>query len=197
MKRYKQVLVLIVFCGLTLPVQARQRGGGGRGAVGEGAAAQNNPPAETYFLRERVSHYYSMLSPAWWTNTALVTRLGITQDQKARIERTFENHRPKLESAKATLEKEEAQLAQLLNAEPFDRNAALTQAFRVTQARSDMERENTLMTVEMREHLTRAQWTQLPQPSISLSYAVKELDRRVRSDQESTGGGGRGARGQQ
>ncbi|HET9218207.1 MAG TPA: periplasmic heavy metal sensor [Terriglobia bacterium] len=193
----KQLLVVIVFCGLNLPAHAQQRSGGGRGPVGEGAAAQTNPPGETYFLRERLNHYSSLVAPAWWTNTPLVTRLGITPDQKARIERTFENHRPRLESARATLEKEEAQLAQLMNVEPFDRNAALTQAFRVVQARSEMERENTLMAVEMREHLTRAQWAQLPQPSVSLSYAAKELGRRVRTQEATTGGGGRGARGQQ
>jgi len=196
MSLYKQMLVVTVFCGLNLPVQAQQRSGGGRGPVGDGAAAQSTPPGETYFLRERLSHYYSMVAPAWWTNTVLVTRLGITPDQKARIERTFENHRLKLETARATLEKEEAQLGQLLNAESFDRNAALTQGFRVVQARSEMERENTLMAVEMREHLTRAQWAQLPQPSLSLSYTLNELNRRVRT-QEPTAGGGRGARGQQ
>ena len=196
MNSYKQLLVFIVFCTLTLPALAQQRSGGGRGPVGDGPAAQNNPPGETYFLRDRLNYYNSLIAPAWWTNTTLVTRLGITPDQKARIERTFENHRPKLETARATLEKEEAQLGQLLNAESFDRNAALTQAFRVVQARSEMERENTLMAVEMREHLTLAQWAQLPQPSLSLSYTRNELNRRVRS-QEPTVDGGRGPRGQQ
>ena len=195
MNSYKPLLVLIVFCTLALPALAQQRSGGGRGPVGDDPAAQNNP-REAYFLLDRLNSYSSLIAPAWWTNTTLVTRLGITPDQKARIERTFENHRPKLETARASLEKEEAQLGQLLNAESFDRNAALTQAFRVVQARSEMERENTLMAVEMREHLTLAQWAQLPQPSLSLSYTLNELNRRVRI-QEPTAGGGRGPRGQQ
>jgi Spy/CpxP family protein refolding chaperone len=112
---------------------------------------------------------------AWWTNTALMTRLGFTDDQKAKIERTFATHRPTLELNRATLEKEEAQLARLMEAEPFDRNAALSQTYRVIQARSDMERSNALMTLEMREYLTRAQWMQLPKPSVSLSYVVRKM----------------------
>src|SRR3972149_11242999 len=35
---------------------------------------------------------------AWWTNPAMIARLGLTDDQKARIERSFENHRSRLQS---------------------------------------------------------------------------------------------------
>ena|SRR5688572_30450039 len=180
MRYQKHALVLLCMFVLALPAHARQRGGGGRGA---GAPGQDN--LQLIELMDRLTRS-GTTSSAWWTNTALVTRLGITDDQKARIERTFENHRPRLETARATLEKEEAQLAQLLDAESFDSNAALTQAFRVVQSRSEMERENTIMTVEMRRHLTRAQWIQLPQPSLGLT-----IQRSV------VGGGGRGTRGQQ
>jgi hypothetical protein len=105
---------------------------------------------------------------AWWTNTALVTRLGITDDQKARIERAFENHRQSLTASTELLEKEEAQLGRLLEADPLDRNAVHSQIDRVVQARSEMERTNAAMTLEMREQLTREQWTQLQasQPNI-------------------------------
>jgi carboxylesterase type B len=195
MKLYKR-FVLIALCGLALPAYAQQRSGGGRGAVDQATVPQNNPRAEQLLVLSDRLNRVAALSPAWWTNTALITRLGITDDQKARIERTFESHRLKLETAKAALEKEETQLGQLLNAETFDRNAALTQAFRVIQARSEMERENTLMTVEMREHLTQAQWIQLPQPSLSLSYFVNEGGRAGRR-LEIIGEGGRGQRGQQ
>jgi TonB family protein len=104
------------------------------------------------------------LNGAWWTNTALVARLGLTDEQKAKIERAYENHRQRIASSTAQLEKEEAQLARLLEAEQVDRNAVLGQIDRVTQARGDMERANSAMTLEMREVLTRAQWMQL-QPS--------------------------------
>jgi Spy/CpxP family protein refolding chaperone len=102
------------------------------------------------------------VSGAWWMNTALMQRLGITDDQKSKIERTFENHRQTIVSTTDQLEKEEAVLARLLDADPVDRNAVLTQIDRVTQARSEMERAAAVMTLEMRGSLTRSQWEQLP-----------------------------------
>src|SRR5262249_3032982 len=98
---------------------------------------------------------------AWWTDTALVQRLGLTDDQKAKIERAFENHRQQIVSATETLEKEEAQLDRLLAAQMVDRNAVLTQIDRVIQARGEVERANSAMPLEMREYLTAAQWLQL------------------------------------
>jgi hypothetical protein len=98
---------------------------------------------------------------AWWTNTALVQQLGLTDDQKAKIEKAYENHRQNIVSSTQLLDKEEAQLGKLLDADSIDRNAVYTQIDRVVHARSEMERENSAMTMEMRESLTRTQWMQL------------------------------------
>jgi len=125
-----------------------QRAGGARGA-------------EPVWINREVTAKKIAVGGAWWTNTALVQRLGLTDDQKAKIERTFENHRQSIVSSTELLEKEEAQLARLLEADPVDRNAVLTQIDRVVQARGEMERVNAGMTMEMREILTRAQWMQL------------------------------------
>jgi Spy/CpxP family protein refolding chaperone len=109
----------------------------------------------------------TQVSGAWWMNAALTQRLGISDDQKEKIERVFENHRQTIVSATDQLEREEALLARLLNAQPVDRNAVLTQIDRVTQARSEMERAGAVMTLEMREYLTRAQWEQLPRTTVT------------------------------
>jgi Spy/CpxP family protein refolding chaperone len=98
---------------------------------------------------------------AWWTNADLVARLGLTEDQKARIERAFQNHRQNLTSWSRELERAEAQLARLLDADVIDRASVTTQIQGVVQARGEMEKVNALMTLDMREVLTRAQWTQL------------------------------------
>jgi hypothetical protein len=68
----------------------------------------------------------------------------------------------KIMSTTDQLEKEEAQLERLLDTEPMDRNAVMTQIDRLIQARGEMERASSAMTLEMREYLTRAQWSQLP-----------------------------------
>jgi len=115
---------------------------GGQRSGGRGASIPNTPAA-------------------WWTDTALMTRLGLTDQQKLRIESSFQAYRLSLTTAKETLEKEEAQLARLLDADSVERSAVLPQVNKVIQARSEMERLNATMTVEMREQLTRAQWAQL------------------------------------
>jgi len=101
---------------------------------------------------------------AWWTNAALVSQLGLSDEQKTKIERAYENHKQTLTANTQALDKEEAQLAKLLAADPIDRNAVLNEIDRVVQARGDLERTNSAMTLEMREALTAAQWGQLQAP---------------------------------
>jgi Spy/CpxP family protein refolding chaperone len=150
-----------------------QRGGGGRGATPGDTAIQQ------YALTVR--NYFATLNGAWWTNTALVQQLGLTDDQKAKIEKAYENHRQAIASSTQLLDKEEAQLAKLLQGDPIDRNAVLTQIDHVVQARGEMERANSAMTLEMRESLTLAQWTQLQSaPQVRFVLPLR-------------GGGGRGA----
>ena len=97
-----------------------------------------------------------------------LTSLNLTADQKTKIEQTFENHRQAILSTTDQLEKDEALLARLLDAEPVDRNAVFTQIDRVIQARSEMERASAVMTLEMRGYLTRAQWEQLPRTNLTI-----------------------------
>lgn len=98
---------------------------------------------------------------AWWTNTTVVTELGLTEDQKTKIGRAFENHSRTIVSNSGQLEKEEMQLARLLEAETIDHTAVSNQTNRVIQSRGEVERETAAMTLEMREQLTRTQWMKL------------------------------------
>ena len=160
MKRYKNLLVLLVVFLMGATAQAQQQRGG-PAQRGADPAALAGAAQELRLAADRRVVRLMVPDTAWWTNTALVARLGLTDVQKSRIESTFEAHRQNLVSSKELLEKEEAQLARLLEAEAIDRSAVFTQINRVTQARGEMERANATMTLEMREQLTRAQWMQL------------------------------------
>jgi Spy/CpxP family protein refolding chaperone len=127
-----------------------QQGGGGRGAAPGGLTIARSP--RTVFVWN---------GGAWWTNANLVSRLGLTDDQKSKIEKAFENRKQNLSDESTQLDKQEAQLAVLLAADPVDHNAVLSQIDHVAQARADLERTNSAMTLEMREVLTAAQWQQL------------------------------------
>jgi len=147
---------------LTLPDgQVLFLGSAGTGAPYDDASILHNEPKA---LRTQVAG-------AWWMNTVLLQRLGITDEQRAKIEKTFDSHRQAIVSTTDLLEKEEAQLARLLDTDPVDRNAVFSQIDRVIQARSEMERANALMTLEMREYLTRTQWEQLPRTNLTISAA--------------------------
>src|SRR5204862_606411 len=116
---------------LTLPDgQTLFLGSSGTGAPYDDASILQNEPRAVRI----------QVAGAWWMNTALMQRLGITDEQRGKIERTFENHRQAILSTTDLLEKEEAQLARLLDTESIDRNAVFTQIDRVIQARSEMER---------------------------------------------------------
>jgi len=131
--------------------QQLQQGGGGRGAAPGGRIITRSPRTGVFVWN----------GGAWWTNADLVTRLGLTDDQKSKIEKAFENHCQNLSDESTQLDKQESQLAVLLAADPVDHNAVLSQIDHVAQARSDLERTNSAMTLEMREVLTAAQWQQL------------------------------------
>src|SRR6187402_2110965 len=47
---------------------------------------------------------------AWWTNATVVTELALSEDQKTRIGRAFENHSRNIVNYSGFLEKEEMQL---------------------------------------------------------------------------------------
>src|SRR6185295_3162959 len=123
MKRNRVVSAVVWICVVASMAQAAQA----QVSPQRGAAAT---PAQT----------------AWWTDAALMTRLGLTDLQRSRIESSFQAYRQNLASAKDTLEKEETQLSKLLGADSVDRAAVQLQVNKVIQARSEMERVNSSMT---------------------------------------------------
>jgi Spy/CpxP family protein refolding chaperone len=137
--------------------QQVQQGGGGRGAA---------PGAATPFGSVQVRQY---LPGAWWTNANLVTQLGLTDDQKTKIEKVYENHKANIAMDSTTVTAQEMKLSELLAVDPVDHNAVLGQIDRVAQARADLERTNSAMTLEMREVLTATQWAKLPSQPIWFS----------------------------
>jgi Spy/CpxP family protein refolding chaperone len=100
---------------------------------------------------------------AWWTNAPVVAQLGLTEDQKKKIEAIAERHRQPLAQNKADLEREETALARMLDAEVLETRVITAQSERVVAARAELDRANSKLTLEMRESLSRSQWAQLQQ----------------------------------
>lgn len=150
------IATLMMFSPDWATAQARGRGGPAT------AVPQEATPSPTRGGRGGPPTSASAPVAAWWTDAALVARLGVTDDQKSRIEAIYGRYRQTLVQNKTDLEREEAVLARMLETEPMEPvNVVSTQIERVVQARGEMERTYSKMTLEMRQILTRTQWIQL------------------------------------
>jgi len=113
-------------------------------------------------LRTNLRNLAVQSNAAWWTDAALVARLGLTAEQKKKVESVFDQYRQSIVQNTTDLAREEAALARLLDTDPLEPAKIISpQIDRVVQARGDLEKTNSRMTLEMRQALTRAQWVQL------------------------------------
>jgi Spy/CpxP family protein refolding chaperone len=94
-------------------------------------------------------------------DAALVERLGLTADQQKRIDAQFQQSRLKLIDLSAGLQKEEAMLEPLLEADRPDEGQVLAQIDRIAQARAELEKANARMLLGFRGVLTLEQWKKL------------------------------------
>ena len=97
----------------------------------------------------------------WWMDPVLVQRLGLTADQQKRIDTLFQQNRLKLIDLSAALQKQEAILEPLLEADKPDEAQVLTQIDRIAQARAELEKANARMLLGFRSVLTLEQWKKL------------------------------------
>lgn len=97
----------------------------------------------------------------WWNNPDLAQKLGITADQKKKMDDIFQQHRLNLIDLNASLQKAEAILDPLLDADQPDEPKILAQIDRVAQARAELEKANARMLLGIRQVLTPDQWKKL------------------------------------
>jgi Spy/CpxP family protein refolding chaperone len=94
-------------------------------------------------------------------NSAVVQRLGLTDEQRKKMEDLFQQNRLKLIDLSASLQKEEAILEPLLAADRLEEGKIVTQIDRIAQARAELEKANARMLVGFRSVLSLEQWSKL------------------------------------
>jgi periplasmic protein CpxP/Spy len=97
----------------------------------------------------------------WWSDPALVARLGLNADQQKKIDGIFQQSRLRLIDLSAALQKEEAILEPLLEADPPEESKILLQIDRIAQARAELEKANARMLLGFRSVLSQDQWKKL------------------------------------
>jgi Spy/CpxP family protein refolding chaperone len=106
----------------------------------------------------------------WWKDSALMQKIGVSDEQVQRIEKIFQDHRLQLIDLHAALEKQEAILEPLIEADQPDEAQVIAQIDKVAQARANLEKSNAQMLLAIRRVLTVDQWKKLRDlPGIALT----------------------------
>jgi Spy/CpxP family protein refolding chaperone len=97
----------------------------------------------------------------WWQNPDIVSKLQLNDGQISQLNQVFYDHKLKLIDYGADMEKQDLKLQSLLDADQPDEGQVSSQVDQVLAARGKLEREFTMMNLNLRKVLTLDQWRQL------------------------------------
>jgi Spy/CpxP family protein refolding chaperone len=88
-------------------------------------------------------------------------KIGVSDEQVMKIEKIFQDHRLQLIDLHAALEKQEAILEPLVEADQPEEAQVIAQIDKVAQARANLEKSDAQMLLAIRRVLTVDQWKKL------------------------------------
>jgi Spy/CpxP family protein refolding chaperone len=97
---------------------------------------------------------------AWW-NSPIVQNLNLTQEQRNEIRSTIRDYRPNLQKLRAEVEIAENELDFEFNQTHLDTRKANDAIERLSNARRDLTRTISQMSLRLRTILTQEQWQEL------------------------------------
>ena len=97
----------------------------------------------------------------WWKNSEVAAEIGLTEAQGNQIEQAFFEHRLKLIDMNADVERNEARLQPLMEADQPDEAKISAQLDQLLAARARLEKANMMMMVSIRKVLSVDQWKKL------------------------------------
>lgn len=100
-------------------------------------------------------------TPMGWWDWPIVKDLNLTEDQTQKIRETVKEYRSKLIDERATAEKAEGELEDLFNEGNVDERKASEAIDRLANARADLTRTMSQMSLRLRSVLTQEQWREL------------------------------------
>jgi Spy/CpxP family protein refolding chaperone len=141
-------ILAILLCPLSMLAQSRS--GSSSGTV----AGVAGPGTRTTFV------YRGELGK-WWQNSDIAKKLQLGDGQIGQLDQTFYDHKLKLIDYGAEMEKQDLKLQALLDADVPNEGQVEAQVDQVLAARGKLEREFTLMNLDLRKVLSLDQWRQL------------------------------------
>jgi Spy/CpxP family protein refolding chaperone len=97
----------------------------------------------------------------WWENQETVQKLQLSDSQVAQLNQVFYDHKLKLIDYGASMAKEDLKLQNLLDADQPNESQVSSQVDQVLAARGKLEREYTMMNLDLRKVISVEQWKQL------------------------------------
>lgn len=97
----------------------------------------------------------------WWQNQDIASKLQLSPSQVSQLDQTFLDHKLKLIDYGADTEKQDLKLQTLLDADAPNEGQIQSQIDQVLNARGKLEREMTMMNLDLRKVLSLDQWRQL------------------------------------
>lgn len=128
----------------------------GPGPAGPGAPGDHGwgpPPMEHTFHDEHFGR--------WWNNPKIAQAIGLTDDQKKKMDEIFQQHRLRLVDLHANLEKQQILMHPMIESDNPNETQVLAQIDKIAQARADLEKADAHMLFEIRKVLTTDQWQKL------------------------------------
>lgn len=98
---------------------------------------------------------------AWWNRPEIVRDLNLTQAQRQQIRATVQQYRPHLLNVRSEEARADQELAEQFNREPIDAAKANDAIERLVDARSDLTRTLTQLSLKLRLVLSEQQWQEL------------------------------------
>jgi Spy/CpxP family protein refolding chaperone len=157
--------------------RAQGHGDGGHGGMGGGMPRGSMPgggiasnftttrPQPTMSSNENESGRSGslQLAPAgrWWNDARFIKSVQIDSQQQRRMDEVFSANKGTLLRLYKNLQHEQSQLEKLARSKNLDEGQIFQQIDRVNQVRSDLEKANAHMQIELRKELTPDQTSRL------------------------------------
>jgi Spy/CpxP family protein refolding chaperone len=113
------------------------------------------------FLMSGVSHAQMARSFFPWWEMGFTRDLNLSEQQQQQIREILRENRSKMIDMRAAMEKAEGDVEDLFEESNIDQRKANDVVERVVSARSNMTRQFTMMSLQMRRVLTNEQWKDL------------------------------------
>ena len=144
---------MLAFLVLSLPISA----------AAQGTPAPGVTPAATPTLamQPRMTMMYRHEMGKWWQNSDTARKLQLSEGQISQLDQIFYDHRMKLIDYGAETEKQDLKLQTLLDADVPNEGQIGSQVDLVLASKGKLEREYTMMNLDLRKVLSLEQWRQL------------------------------------